>query len=313
VEAVINVTVPVFGLGLLGYLAARLGWFPDEAAGGLARFVFDFAVPVMLLRVFAHAQLPSAFPWPLLVSFYVPAAALYALGMLVSGRVFGRDLPGRTISGFSCSFGNSVLLGLPLALLTFGEAGMVPYFILLSVHGLGYLTLTTVVLEYARRQDHPPARLPLGVVKGLLTNPIIIGLAAGLLLNRTGLTLPGPVDRMLEYMQLAVTPCSLFSLGASLLHCRIAGRLPEPLFLVAVKNVLMPIIVWLTAVHLLGLPNASSQAAILLAAQPTGVNVYLIAARYAAAKDLATTTASLSTAFSLLSVSVVVYLLGAMG
>jgi hypothetical protein len=52
---------------------------------------------------------------------------------------------------------------------------------------------------------------------------------------------------------------------------------------------------------------------ILLAAQPTGVNVYLIAARYAAAKDLATTTVSLSTAFSLLSVSVVVYLLHAMG
>ena len=61
----------------------------------------------------------------------------------------------------------------------------------------------------------------------------------------------------------------------------------------AVKNVLMPIIVWLTAVHLLGLLNSSSQAAILLAAQPTGVNMYLIAARYAAAKGLATTTASL--------------------
>ena len=74
----------------------------------------------------------------------------------------------------------------------------------------------------------------------------------------------------------------------------------------------MPIVVWLTAVHLLGLPNPSSQAAILLAAQPTGVNVYLIAARYGAAEDLATTTAALSTAFSLLSVSVVVYLLRAM-
>jgi malonate transporter len=312
VEAVINITAPVFGLGLLGYLAARLGWFPDKAAGGLARFVFDFAVPIMLARVLAHAQLPSAFPWPLLVSFYVPAAALYALGMLVSGRVFGRDLLGRTISGFGCSFGNSVLLGLPLALLTFGEAGMVPYFILVSVHGLGYLTLTTVVLEYARRRDHPLARLLLGVGKGLLTNPIIIGLAVGVLLNWTGLTLPEPVDSMLEYIQLAVTPCALFSLGASLLHCRIAGRLPEPLFLVTVKNVLMPMIVWLTAVHLLGLPNPSSQAAILLAAQPTGVNVYLIAARYGAAEDLATTTAALSTAFSLLSVSVVVYLLRAM-
>lgn len=312
-EAVVDITAPVFALGLLGYLAARLGFFPDEAASGLARFVFDFAVPMMLARVFADAQLPSGFPWPLLASFYVPAAVLYALGMLVSGRLFGRDLAGRTIGGFGCSFGNSVLLGLPLALLTFGEAGMLPYLILISVHGLGYLTLTTLVLEYARHRDHPLSHLSLGVARGLVTNPIVVGLAVGVLLNLTGIRLPGPVDRTLEYMQLAVTPCALFSLGASLHQCRIAGGLSEPLLLVTVKNVLMPAFVWLAAVQLLGLPSRSSQAAILLAAQPTGVNVYLLAARYAAARDLATTTVVLSTAFSLLSVSAVVYLLHAMG
>jgi len=303
----------VFGLGLLGYLAARLGWFSDEAAGGLARFVFDFAVPLMLVRVLAQARLPSAFPWPFLASFYVPAAALYALGMLVSGRVFGRDLMGRTMSGFSCSFGNSVLLGLPLAMLTFGQDGMLPYFILLSVHGLGYFTVTTVLLEYARRQDRPLSRLPLSVARGLATNPIILGLGAGVLLNVTGLSLPGPLDRALEYMQLAVTPCALFSLGASLIQCRIAGGLAEPLVLVTIKNVLMPLLVWLTAVPLLGLSAPWSQAAILLAAQPTGVNVYLFAARYAAARDLATTTVFLSTTLSLVSVAVTLYLLQTSG
>jgi len=308
-EPVIDVISPVFGLGLLGYLAARFGWFPDAAAEGLARFVFDFAVPLMLVRVLTQAQLPDAFPWPLLVSFYVPAAALFAMGMLVARHVFGRDFMGQTMSGAGCSFGNSVLLGLPLALLTFGEEGMVPYFILLAVHGLAYLTVTTLLLEYGRRQDHPRTRLPLGVVKGLLTNPIILGLAAGVILNQIGLTLPGPVDHTLEYMQLAVTPCALFSLGASLVQCRIAGRLPEPLFLAAVKNVVMPLIVWLTAVQLMGLPAPWSRAAILLAAQPTGVNVYLFAARYAAARELVTTTVFLSTSFSLLSLSVVLYLL----
>jgi malonate transporter len=303
----------VFGLGLLGYVAARLGWFSDEAAGGLARFVFDFAVPLMLVRVFTHARLPDVFPWPLLASFYGPAAALYGLGMLVSGRVFGRSLMERTMGGFSCSFGNSVLLGLPLALLTFGEDRMVPYFILLSVHGLGYFTLTTTLLEYARRQGRPLSRLPLGIVRGLATNPIVLGLAAGVLLNLAGLTLPGPLDRTLEYMQLAVTPCALFSLGASLTQCRIAGRLPEPVFLATVKCVLMPALVWLAAVPVLGLPAPWSQAAILLAAQPTGVNVYLFAARYAAAVELATTTVFLSTTFSLFSVAVVLYLLQTIG
>ena len=132
-------------------------------------------------------------------------------------------------------------------------------------------------------------------------------------MNRLGLSLPGPLDRTFEHMQGAVTPCALFSLGASLTRCRIAGGLAEPLFAVAAKNVLMPVLVWSLAVHVYGLPSAWSQAAILLAAMPTGVNVYLFAARYAAAKDLATTTVFLSTTFSLLSVSVVLYLLQTLG
>jgi predicted permease len=312
-ETVFNVAAPLFGIGLLGYLAARIGWFSDEAAGGLARFVFDFAVPLMLVRVLSQAELPDTFPWPLLVAFYGPAAALYAFGILVSGHVFDRDLTGRTISGFSCSFGNAVLLALPLALLTLGDAGMVPFLILLAVHGLAYFTATTVLLEYARRQDRPLNQLPAGIARGLVTNPIILGLAVGVLMNLVGLSLPGPLDRTLEYMQAAVTPCALFSLGAALTQCRIAGGLGEPLFAVAVKTLLMPVLVWSLAVHVFALPSAWSRAAILLAAMPTGVNVYLFAVRYAAAKELATTTVFLSTAFSLLSVSVVLYLLQTMG
>jgi len=181
------------------------------------------------------------------------------------------------------------------------------------VHGLGYLTVTTALLEYGRQQDRPWTRLSLGVARGLLTNPLILGLAAGVLLNLAGVTLPGPVDRTLEYMQAAVTPCALFSLGASLTHFRISGGLREPLFAVTLKNILMPLLVWGLAVQVLQLPSSWSRAAILLAAQPTGVNVYLFAARYAAAKDLATTTVFLSTSFSLLSLSVVLYLLQTMG
>jgi predicted permease len=263
----------------------------------------------MLVRVFVHAELPSRFPWPLLASFYLPAAALYAVGILVTGRVFGRDRMGRTIGGFSCSFGNAVLLGLPLALSTFDTAGMVPFLLLLSVHGLGYLTVTTGLLEYGRQEGRSWSHLPLAVARGVLTNPIILGLAVGVGMNRAGLTLPGPVDRTFEYMQGAVTPCALFSLGASLTRCRIAGGLAEPVFAVTLKNVVMPVLVWALAVHLFDLPTHWSQAAILLAAQPTGVNVYLFAVRYGAAKELATTTVFLATSLSLVSLSLVLYLL----
>jgi malonate transporter len=73
------------------------------------------------------------------------------------------------------------------------------------------------------------------------------------------------------------------------------------------------VLVWLLATHVLRLPQPSSQAAVLLAAQPTGVNVFLLSTRYAAARELATTTVFLSTVISLLTVSLVVYLLPSLG
>ena len=59
-NAVIDVVVPVFGLGLIGYIAARLGFFSENMAQGLARFVFDYAVPLLLIRMFSAASLPSS-------------------------------------------------------------------------------------------------------------------------------------------------------------------------------------------------------------------------------------------------------------
>ena len=311
--AVLDIVIPLFGIGLLGYVAARKGWFPANASEGLARFVFDWAVPLMLLRVFATTPLPDDFPWKLLVAFYAPACFVYVLGMTVARKAFARTFPEQIVTGFSCAFGNSVLLGLPLTLLTFGEAASVPFFILLSVHGLSYFTVTTVLLESSRSGTRSLSRLLLGTLKGLLRNPLILGLASGLILNRLHLTLPAPLDTMTGYMQQAVMPCALFSLGAALYSYGFAGRLQQALFVVAVKTILFPALVWLVSVHVFALPTLWAMIATLLAATPSGVNTYLFAQRYEAAPRLATTVVFLSHVFSVITLTALLFLFARIG
>jgi predicted permease len=128
-------------------------------------------------------------------------------------------------------------------------------------------------------------------------------------MNLLGWTLQGPVDRTAAYLQGAVTPCALFSLGASLTRYRVVGALAEPAVAVGLKNLVMPALVWLGSRYVLGLAPTWTAAATLLAAQPSGVNVYLFAERYSAAKGLATTTVFLSTSLSVLTISALLYLL----
>ncbi len=306
-NSVLEITLPVFGIGLLGYLATRLGWFSKQAGEGLARFVFDFAIPALLLRSFANADLPDDIPLDLIASYYLPVAGFYLLGMLIARQFFARPFDGQVITGLSFSYGNAVLLGLPLALLILGDAGSLPYFILLSMHALSLFTVTTVLLESSRHREASPLRMIGRVFLSLLKNPILLGIVGGITLNQLGLPLTGALNTTAAYLQNSVAACSLFALGASMTKYRIAGQLSQSITIVLAKNIAFPLAVYYSCSQVFDLSAGWTFIAVLMAAQPTGVNAYIFAERYQTAQALATTTVFLSTAFSLLSIPVLLY------
>ena len=311
-EEVLEICVPVFGLSMLGYLATRIGWFSEQSTEGLARFVFDWAVPMLLFRLFSTQSLPAQFPWRLLLSFYVPALVLYGLVMAATAVMFRLDAGNRIIAALGSAYGNAVLLGLPLMLLAFGDEGTVPYLVLISVHMLLLYSISTILLELLRHRRSGAGRLSSGVAKGLSSNPILIGIAAGLLYNFSGFNLPGPIDRITQYMQHAVAACSLFALGALLTRYTIAGHLPETFLVVLAKNVVLPVFVWAVAQYVLALNTMETIAAVMFASQPTGIMVYLFAERYGVGQRLATTTIFISSIVSIITVTVALALVRSM-
>ena len=48
---------------MVGYISTVFGWFDQSAVRGLTRYVFDFAVPMLLLRTLATTNLPDVIPW----------------------------------------------------------------------------------------------------------------------------------------------------------------------------------------------------------------------------------------------------------
>ena len=110
-EIVLDIILPVFGVVIMGFGAARMGWFKGEAETGLASFVFNFAVPLMLFRSLATAQLPETVPWGFFGSYYLSAIAIALLGFLLARYFFKRTYGGQVITGFGYAFGNTVLAG----------------------------------------------------------------------------------------------------------------------------------------------------------------------------------------------------------
>ena len=306
-SAFVDIVLPVFALLGIGYAAARLGYFDETATRALSRFVFQFALPVMLFSNLAQQGRPAEFEVRYLLAYFLGVAVSAGMAALLAGS---RGKPGAqvaVVAGFSACYGNVVLLGIPLVLTALGEAATLPLFALVSVHGPIMMTLVTILLERGRTDVQAGARL-LATIKGLFSNPILIGLLLGIAVGASGFGLPGPVAASADLLGQAALPAALFAMGASLAGYRIRGALWLSLGLVGLKTVLQPLVVWLLVDHVFAIASPWSDTAILLAAMPTGVNAYLFAVRYRTGEAEAATAILLSTAASLVTVSVILAL-----
>jgi predicted permease len=202
-----------------------------------------------------------------------------------------------------------VLLGIPLVLTTFGEEATLPLFLIIAFHSPLLLPLVTVIIEISRGSRASLRQIPLNTLKGLAKNPIIGGLLLGAVFNLLQLPLPAAIDKIAQIMSQAALPCALFAMGASLSQYRIAGNFAESLTLVSLKLVLHPLLTWLLAGLVFQLPPLWTHTLVILAALPTGVNTYLFAQRYGIGVVTSTTTIFISTALSMLSLSLIPFLL----
>ncbi len=307
---VLGIVAPVFGLILLGFAASRLRMLDAAAVIGLVVFVFHFAIPAMLFRNLARAELPADIEWSFLLSYYGGTFVVYALGMGVGRYSFRRPLAIQATCGMAAGFSNTVLLGIPLLLTVFGSEAALAIFMLVLLHSPTLMTLTMVLIRLGRGREVSVGAQLRGVLAEVIRNPIILALVAGLTANLAELVLPGPVETVVRMLAAAAVPCALFAMGASLAAYRLAGDVLSTFPLVALKLVVHPLLVWVLAVPVLGLEGVWVPVAVLMATMPTGINVYLVATRYEAGTTVAARTVFLSTVISVLTISAALYVLG---
>ncbi len=307
---VLDIILPVFGVLGLGYLAARRGWFDAEANRGLSLYVFRVAIPLMLFRAMARAELPDAVPVGFILSYFGAAMAMFALGALVARRGFSFDLARQGLFGFGCSYSNLMLIGIPLVLTTWGEQAVLPLFTIVALHTPLMFTPLTAVLELSRGDAAGTWQSLRAALGGLARNQYIVGILAGLAWNLLDLPLSGSADAVLEMFARTATPCALFSMGIALSQYRVAGEVPAALTVSLLKGVVFPALVWAGGTWLFAVDLDWLAVAVGIAALPTGINIYLFAQQYQVGVGLSSTATVLSTALSVITLTLVLTLLG---
>lgn len=305
---IVTIVFPVFGLIALGYAAARLGLVRDSAFDGVADYVFVAALPALLFRTVVSAAPPAASPWFYWIAFFTGVAVSWALVSFGAGFGARKDYKESVIIGFAAAQANTVMVGVPLILAVFGPAGELPIVLLLAVHLPINMLVASILLE-GGDSGTPLLRRMQGLALALVRHPILIGIALGLVIRSTGMGVPKPLMGIVDAVAGTATACALFAMGGSLKRYGFAGNVPLASFATFAKLVVHPAVVWGMA-WALSLDPVWTGVAVLFAAAPSGVNTYLLAARYNLGLGVTSSTIALSTALAALSVPVWLILIG---
>ncbi|MDP2120514.1 MAG: AEC family transporter [Hoeflea sp.] len=293
----------VFTLIAIGYGTAAVRLLRPATGEGLSDFVFTIAVPLLLFRTIATATFDHGAPWALWITYFTAVLVTWSSAHLIIRAGFGRDARSGVVAGVTAAFSNLVLLGIPFMSGLYGEPGLAVLSQLVSIHLPIMLGASIILFEWAVKRDNPAAQpksavtLVTGFLRQLVTNPLIIGIFAGLAVRLSGLALPGVVDRVIASLAGVAGPLALFAMGISLHGYGIRGQVRQALAMVSLKLLLMPAVA-LGMGLALGLPELPLKVAVAAAALPAGVNSWLIANRLGTGERLASTAMTLGTAMA---------------
>jgi malonate transporter and related proteins len=304
---VLSALLPVVMLIAVGWVAGRRKWIGVAGVKDLSNLVFLVFTPALLFRTMSKVQVQQ-------LDFRPVAAYFIAVGLIFAGTLVVCGFNRRAaVLALANTFGNTVMIGIPLVSLAWGPPGLVVLFTLYTVHTALLLTSATLVLELAVAREEAAAGraaprhiawTALTAVRNALLHPVPLPIIAALLFAQTGLVLPELIDRPLELLGNALAPTALVLVGATLAGTAVGAQWRGALGLAAVKNLLHPLLVAVCG-RLLGLGGPPLAVMVVVASLPIGANVFLFSQRYGVAEDLITASVGVSTLLAVGTVSLV--------
>lgn len=275
---VLNLALPYFGLIFIGFASGKLKRLPEYGLAWMSFFVLYIALPALFFGILAKTPFEQ-----LAQSSFIAATSLATLSAIVLSVLTGLVLlHGRlkqaTLAGAAGGFGNVGYMGPGLAIAAIGAEATVPVALIFSFDALLVFTIVPILMSLGGSRAAGMAPTLRKVVTSIVLNPLLVAAGLGVAAAAFSLKLPVALDRLLQFLSAA--PCALFAIGVTVALRSINRMAPIVLVLIAIKLVVHPLIALATLAWLGPFDPAWAQTAMLMAALPPALTVYVFAREY---------------------------------
>ena len=305
----LNATVPVFLLMVLGLVLRKLNWIDDVFASKMNQFVFKVPLPLLVFLDLATVDFEESWNFKFVAFCFVVTLISISLSAGISLIWKDRSIRGEFIQASYRS--SAAILGIAFIQNIYGSAGMGPLMIIGSVPL--YNMMAVVVLSvFKPGQTGLNRQVVKKTLTGIVTNPIIIGIAAGLLWSAFRLPMAGIPEKVISNVAGTATPLGLMAMGATFDIRKAFGKAKPAVAasvmkLVGFAALFLPLAVWL------GFRREQLVAILIMLGSATTVSCYVMARNMGHEGVLTSSTVMLTTLFSAFTVTGWLYILRTLG
>ncbi|WP_114417021.1 AEC family transporter [Marinospirillum perlucidum] len=299
--ALIHALGPVFIVLLLGVVLQRLRFPSPDFWPHLERLVYFLLFPAMLIARLATADFTGLDVGRLLLAVLLLILLMLLLTWLLRTWIAADAAAFTSVFQGALRFNTYVALATSAELL--GSLGLALAAVIMALM-IPLLNLLCVLIFalYAGDQRSSVKTTLLALAK----NPLILACLLGLLLNVSGIGLPGWSEPVMELLARAALPLGLLAVGVALNLQALEGAGRPVVASSLLKLLVMPLAAMLIS-QLLGLDTQAQSVLVLFAAMPTATSAYILARQLGGDAPLMATIITAQTLAAMLTLPLLLY------
>ena len=321
----LNIVLPMALLLAMGYLFKRTGMFTDAFIRTGKKLCFYVLLSSSLFKNLYDSSL-SALPYRFILFVVISILAEFLIAWLIAKKISGeRNETGVIIQGAVRS--NFAYIGIPLATMMFTDPDLLAQTSsetsLLSIFVIPLFNVFSVIALTVYGEKEGNTGIVSTTLRNILRNPCIISILAGLLVLLFRMAVPasaffirdhvGFLYKVLGYLAQMSTPLAFLLVGASLDFSHSVANIRKLSLIVALRTFLFPLAVLACAYLLHMATNVEYAILVSVFASPTAVASAIMAAETGGDSDLANEIVVYTTAFSIITLIIIIYSLKTMG
>lgn len=270
----LNATVPVFLVMVIGYVLKQCRVVDEPFVKTLNKFNYKITLPVLLFTDIAESDFYGVWDAEYVLYCFLVTLVSIVVIWVIAGLVYkNKELLGEFIQAAYRS--SAAVLGVAFIQNIYGSSGMAPLMIIGTVPL--YNVAAVLVLSFTGPSAHGLDKASLKKsCRDILTNPILIGIALGMLSSVMRVDYPPIIDKTLGNLSVLATPLALLGLGAGFEGHKALKQLVPTAVASCLKLLVWPALFLPLAVSM-GFTQEKLVAILIMLGSPTTASCYIMA------------------------------------